>query len=360
MKNLIRFFRFSFIVIFTAGACAFYVTAQNKQVRLKVLSVHDGPVIKEGDTGTEGNVFGFEGGTVLKYQGAYHMFVAERFGEPFMSKMKLAHWKSKNGIKWERMSTLFESSGNFTGDDKFASLWSPMPFYNEDEKRWNLFYVAYRSKQNDSTGWYWAYDGRIMRAVSKTKGYKGLGGPYENVEFVLEPGMNDGPWEGSMGTDSFFAFEVGNKWYGFYGSCLAQIPWEKWDRKYPRMGVGLATADKLAGPWRKMTEINPIRISDIWTENPVVQKLKSGNYVAMVDLGHDAFGYSWSNDGLNWSKAEFLPLDSYCNKWWWAMRTPLSLIPEKDGPYTIFFTSYTDNPIEFATVGMAKVMISED
>jgi hypothetical protein len=47
----------------------------------------------------------------------------------------------------------------------------------------------------------------------------------------------------------------------------------------------------------------------------------------MVDLGVDAFGYTWSDDGLNWSKEEALPLDSFCNKWWWTMRTPLCLIP---------------------------------
>jgi len=80
----------------------------------------------------------------------------------------------------------------------------------------------------------------------------------------------------------------------------------------------------------------------------------------LVDLGVDAFGYTWSENGLNWSKAEALPLDSYCDKWWWAMRTPLCLIPERDGTYTIFFTSYTNDPYGFATVGMAKVIIVED
>jgi len=42
--------------------------------------------------------------------------------------MRLAHWKSKDGIKWVRVSTLFESSGDFTGKDKNASIWSPIPF----------------------------------------------------------------------------------------------------------------------------------------------------------------------------------------------------------------------------------------
>ena len=360
MRNLIHFIKLLISIAIVMIVILSCKEVADNGAKLKVLSVHNGPVIKEGDPGTEGNKYGFEGGTAFKYHGEYHMFVAERFGDPFIVKMKLAHWKSKDGLKWERLSTLFESSGNFTGEDKFASLWSPMPFFNRDEKRWNMFYVAYRSKPNDSTGWYWAYEGRVIRAISKVKGYKGFGGPYENVGVVLEPGMNDGPWEGLQGTDSFYAYQVGNKWYAFYGSCLSEITWEKWDKTYPRMGVGLATADKLEGPWRKMTEINPIRISDIWTENPIVYKLKNGKYIGLVDLGVDAFGYTWSENGLNWSKAEALPLDSYCDKWWWAMRTPLCLIPERDGTYTIFFTSYTNDPYGFATVGMAKVIIVED
>jgi hypothetical protein len=49
------------------------------------------------------------------------MFVAERFGDPFIVKMRLSHWKSQDGLNWEKNSTLFESSGNFTGEDKFSS-----------------------------------------------------------------------------------------------------------------------------------------------------------------------------------------------------------------------------------------------
>ena len=48
-----------------------------------------------------------------------------------------------------------------------------------------------------------------------------------------------------------------------------------------------------------------------------------------------------SADGLNWDKAQFVDLQEYTEKWWSAMRTPLGLIPEKDGTFTTFFTAYT-------------------
>ena len=100
-----------------------FTNAQNLQIRLQVLEVHNGPVIKKGDKGTEHNKYGFEGGRAFKYKGEYQLFTAERHGDPLLVKMRLAHWKSEDGIKWDRVSTLFESSGDFSGIDKAASIW---------------------------------------------------------------------------------------------------------------------------------------------------------------------------------------------------------------------------------------------
>jgi hypothetical protein len=326
---------------------------QDSKLTLKVVEVHDGPVIEKGDPGTEDNKYGFEGGTVIKYKGEYHLFTAERFEDPELVKMRLGYWKSPNGTNWERISTIFESSGNFTGKDEFASFWAPMPYFNEDENRWNIFYVAYRSKPNDSTGWYLNYDGRIVRAYSETLGYDGLKGPYKNAGVVLKPGPGDGEWEGLQGTDSFYAFQIDGKWYAFYGSAQTQTDL---NNKYPKWTTSLARAPKLAGPWEKWTEKGYIEFHERFAENPIITKLECGKYAAMLDGGGGGFGYSFSEDGINWERARYIHLENHTDKWWTAMRTPLCLIPENDGTFTVFFTAYTQSG--FAELGKVSFKIS--
>jgi len=318
---------------------------------LEICGGHDGPVIKQGDPGTEHNKYGFEGGRAFKYKDDYHLFTAELAGDQKYVKMMMAHWKSKDGIKWQRISTLYESSGNFTGEDPRAALWAPMPYYNEKEGRWNLFYTAYRCKPNDPTGWYANYEGKIWRAVSTVDGYDGLDGPYEDVGIVLQPGPDSGPWEGLQGTDSFYAFQVGNEWRALFGSAQTQT-----DRNtdYPKWAVGHATAPDLAGPWKRLNEMNPVKFHPAFAENPIVVRLADGRYTATLDSGWDnGFRYSFSDDGILWSKASFVDLALEFDQWWTAMRTPLGLIPEPDGTYTVFYTAYTDT--DFASVGMVKL-----
>ena len=318
---------------------------------LEICGGHQGPVIKQGDPGTEDNKYGFEGGRAFKYKGEYHLFTAELIGDPIIVKLRLAHWKSKDGITWKRLSTLYESSGDHTGVDPRASLWAPMPYYNEKEKRWNLFYVAYRSKPNDPTGWYEGYEGRIWRAVSTVDGYDGLDGPYEDVGVILEPGPDSDPWEGLQGTDSFYAYQVGSEWYGFYGSAQTQTDVNP---DYPKWCVGLVKAPEMAGPWKRCSEMNPIKFHPVFGENPIVVKLKDGRYSATLDGGTPTqFGYSFSDDGIHWAKAAFVDLSLEFDQWWTLMRTPLGLIPEDDGTYTVFYTAYTK--ANFASVGMVKL-----
>lgn len=292
---------------------------------------HKAPVIKKGDKGTENNLHGFEGGRVMKLDGKYQLFTAEMVDKPFWVKMKLAHWNSTDGIHWERVSTLYESSGDFTGTDKRASLWSPMPFYNEAEGRWNIFYVSYRSKEGvDSLR---CYEGRVWRAVSRIPGRKGYGGPYIKDEIILEPGKDSDPWEGIQGDDSFFVYEANNKFYGFFGTAKANF----W-------GVGLASATTMAGPWKRCSELNPLDAKTPFVENPIVSNLDDGTYIAIFDCGWcDGFGYILSKDGIKWSNAQLVKYEPAIKKWWSTARTPLCLIKEKDGTYTTFYTAYPDS-----------------
>jgi hypothetical protein len=77
----------------------------------------------------------------------------------------------------------------------------------------------------------------------------------------------------------------------------------------------------------------------------------------MIDGGIKKFGYSISTDGLNWSKAKFIRLENYTEKWWTKMRTPLGLINEGNNIFTLFFTAYT-NKQEFSEIGMLKLKLS--
>jgi hypothetical protein len=100
-------------------------------------------------------------------------------------------------MHWRRVGTLFSSSGDNTGTDPRAALWAPMPVYNSTEQRWNLFYVAYRSKPNVPPAWYLNYDGELVRAVSQVKGREGIDGPYRDAGIVMRPGPGSDNWEGS-------------------------------------------------------------------------------------------------------------------------------------------------------------------
>lgn len=303
---------------------------------LQLVHQFPNPVITINSPGAEGNQYGFEGGTVVKLDGTYNLFTSEMVGNPRAVKMKLGYWTSRDRIHWKRVGTLFTSSGNHTGTDPRASLWAPMPVYNTRQGRWNLFYVAYRSKPNTKTEWFDNYDGTIWRAVSRVKGRKGIGGPYRDVGIILQPDKESEPWEGLQGTDSFFPYRAGNRWYGFYGSAQTQYkPIRAWL-------VGLATAPHLAGPWSRCPKLNPVPIETHFIENPVVTKLRDGTYVAVYDDEvPNAIGYAFSRDGIHWMHGKVLVVQPKGNGFWSNhVRTPLGLIPEGHHLFTLFYTGF--------------------
>jgi hypothetical protein len=340
-----------------ASGCA----SQGTNYVFEVVDYHPGPVIKKGDPGTEENKYGFEGGMAFKFKGQYHMFTAEMAGEPAWVKMRLAHWKSKDGVGWERISTLYESSGVDDGSDSRAALWAPMPYYNEQEGRWNLFYVAYRCDPGRKDGWYVNYEGRIWRAVSTVPGIEGLDGPYKDVGVILEPGPDSDEWEGLQGTDSFHAYRVDDQWYGFYGSAHTEKATEPGGCDL--WGVGLVKAATLAGPWKRLSELNPVPIDKVWVENPVVTQLEDGIYIAVFDGGpRGSFAYSVSEDGVHWGEGVAIALEPKVKRWWQNMRTPLGLIPEGDGLYTVFYTAFApawNDPDRFGNVGMVRLRLKK-
>ncbi|MBC8078743.1 MAG: hypothetical protein H7X86_00220 [Gorillibacterium sp.] len=304
----------------------------------QVTYVHPTPVITAGSVGTEKNVYGFEGGLVLKHNGEYHIFTTEMTNTPIWTKTILAHWSSQDGLHWRRMSTVFESSGNFTGEDTHACLWSPMPMYDEPNQRWMLTYVCYRSKPNTEETWYRNYNGRIAIAASVLDGPDGLGGPYQEVGMLMQP--EDGAaWEGLMGVDSFFPFKSNEGWLAWYGSSIEVN--------------GLASSPSLNGPWTRISWDAP---TSHHTENPIVTQLEDGRYVAFFDgCGvHQKFGYMLSSDGLEWSEPILIDLDQHPNKWWGLTRTPLGLVKEGNQTYTLYFSAYNLNFYDIPDIWSAK------
>lgn len=294
----------------------------------------DSPVLTIKSNGAEGNKYGFEGGRVLKVNDTYHLFTSEMIGDPHWVKMRLAHWVSQDRLHWKRLATLAESSGDFTGKDPRAALWSPLPVYNTAENRWNLFYVAYQSAPDTSQHWLTNHEGRIWRAVSETSGPEGIGGPYTDVGVILQRGQNSDSWEGLQGTDSFFPYQVGGQWYALYGSAHTEkIPISLWQ-------VGLAKAPALAGPWVRCTERNPLTVEKRFIENPIVTKLEDETYVAVYDTDEpNAIGYTFSSDGIHWSPGQHLFVQQGKEIWASEVRTPLGLIPEGKDSFSLFYTA---------------------
>jgi hypothetical protein len=319
-----------------------FCISQDKHPELVLLEQRETPVLTVQSPGAEGNEFGFENGYVVKVGRTYHLFIAEMVGRPFVVKMKLGHWASTDRLHWRRVSTLYSSSAEYTGQDPRAALWGPTPIYDEKEGRWNLFYTAYRSAPDTPDMWRANYDGKIWRAVSQERGLGGIDGPYKDVGIVLQPGPESEPWEGGQGTDSFFPYQAGGKWYSFYGSCNTKRdgnnivgPWL----------VGLVSAPRLAGPWKRLPE-NPVPISTKFIEAPIVTQLKDGTYVAVYDSEvSNAVGYTFSSDGVRWFPGKTLVVQPKGKgRWAYHVRTPLGLIPESDGTLTLFYTGFQHVP----------------
>ncbi len=335
--------------------------SRDRQRELILTDQREMPVLTVKSPGAEGIQIGFEGGCVIKLKGVYHLFTSEMMEKPIGVKMKLGHWMSTDRMHWKRISTLYESSGDYTGKDPRAALWAPMPVYDELHRRWNPFYVAYRCAPSTPERWLEGHEGKIWRAKSRVEGIDGIGGPYDDIGIILQPGVESQPWEGLQGTDSFFPYKVESKWYGFYGSADTQwIPVKAWK-------VGLASASRLAGPWGRLPEGNPVLIEKVFIENPVVTRLADGAFAAVYDcLVPNAIGYAFSSDGVHWEPGRALIVQPQGKGHWaYDIRTPLGLVPEGNDTFTLFYTGLRsvpppavspDAPLDYA-VGLATVKL---
>jgi len=346
----------------------------------EIIGGENKPVIDEGMSGTEGIQGGFEGGRVVKVGDTYHMFPTERAGEIGVDyyydrvKTRIGHWTSKDAITWKRESTIYQASGTYavTEDDnpmndRRAAIWSYMPVFNEKANKWYGYYLAYTvSKEIEPNHSF----GRIWRCESTVDGINGIGGPYKDMGIIMEPGLDSQPWEGRQGVASFFPYKVGDKYFGFYSGAYPFNSWADYPKKSGKgWFVALAESKSLEGPWTRMNKgLEPIKtMHPQFVENPIVSQLPNGLYIAIFDGGPDGWGhhlpnmiaYSLSADGVKWSEARYLPIETKVDKWWDIMRTPLCLIPEGNDVYTIVYNAI-DLKRRFHPTGMVKVKLNKD
>ena len=308
------------------------------------------PVIDFDHPDLADNKYGFEGGTVVKVDGTYHMFVGEMAGDPFWVRMRQSHWTSSDAVQWKRQGTIVETSGqpmSVTGRH-YESVWATMPVFNKAENHWDMFYVGYLQGG--------ASAGKLWRAISSTPGRGGIGGPYQEIGVIMQPDADSQPWEGEQGTDSFFPYQVGKRWYAFYGSH--KVRWE----------VGLAEAGALAGPWKRCATGNPSPIENVFIENPIVSRI-GDRYVAIYDAttvgastyqadGH-VVGYSCSADGIHWLPGGRITVQKDgAENWSTDIRTPLCLIDEGKGVFTMLYTG-EDKARRFFPVGLVRLKLAK-
>ena len=343
---------FIMISIISMGTVFSHTAMAGQSKTLTLKSSHTGPVVGANhvDVLSSDNRSGFETGQVVKENGVYHMFVNEMFERPHRD-MRIAYWTSQNAIDWKRQSTLVESIPGRSPSNPRSEVWVTGVEYNEEEVAWNIFYVAYRCGDEDKGEIQRSdYEGKIWRAKSVIKGRLGIAGPYADMGIILQPDENSQSWEGQQAVATFNPYQANGQWYAFYDghNYIPKGPWP----------IGMATASKLSGPWKRMPEgHNPVPIADVFAENPQVTELRQGGFLTVFDsLGDQEIGYSLSTDGIHWSPEVKLKIQIDENLWALpgdhAMRTPLCAIEEEDGTFTVIYTARTElNGTKFYAIG---------
>lgn len=333
--------------------------------RLEVIQESQTPVIGPDHAQLANNKSGFETGVTLKVDGTYHLFIGEMFGRPHLDK-RIAHWTSRDAINWTRQGTVLESKPGRSPKNPFSEVWTQAMIFDEKADRWTLFYIAYRGGDSArGEAFNMDYEGIARRAVSQVPGRKGIGGPYKDAGVAMAPGGKDAAlWEGQQGLDSFFPYKVGNKWVTLHGSHnhFPVSPWQ----------VGVATAPSLTSSvWKRVPSEQPSPIEGLFIENPIVERLPNGNYIAVYDNNHfapnqpdiavkpnNSVGYSISKDGIRWHQGRSLIVQSSeASNWAADVRTALGLVPEADGTYTLLYTAkMKDRP--FWSIGRVRVKLT--
>ena len=299
----------------------------------------------------------FEGGVALKVGSLYRLFTCEYKRGNYDAPTTLPYWVSPDGKRW-RFKSIAVDTVPPARDGKGFIPWEPTPIFDRRENRWYLFFVAYNDRNQD---------GQIRMMASAVKGYDhGIDGPWHDQGVIMRPDADSQPWEGPQGVDSFYPYQANGRWYAMYGSST-------WSPTNPRplWPVGLASAPALKGPWKRC-QGNPLKVEKVYWENPLVSRIGDW-YVAVYDAvapgaptyihngGHIA-GYTCSKDGIHWLPGgRILVQPNGPANWSSDLRTPMGLIPEGKGIYTMFYTGFMKGAgrvfTRYESVGMVRLRI---
>lgn len=339
-----------------------------KDVLLDVVELNPNSIIKAGDPGTEDIKFGFEGGTCRKVNGVYYLFTTEVFNVPKTAATRLALWTSENGFSFQKKLVIAETNYNWEDTTYLMSPWSPMAVYDPDRDLWSVFHVGYRRKENSTD--VFNMSGRIFRYDSEVNGIDGIAGPYKEGGWLDIQGKPDW-WEGPGEIVSFFPYKIGKEWWALYGGNSVPEHVDANGTLNPNAKnifyAGLAKSKGgLTDKWDRQYHLNPVQMDPEFIENSVVTKINDHLYINLYDgANKHEISYSWSVDGMYWAKEQLIKLPNP-PAWIKNTRTPLSLIDEGNGIYSIYFTAFDgDNPnkIEplwhdgFGNLGLVKVKL---
>jgi hypothetical protein len=91
--------------------------------------------------------------------------------------------------------------------------------------------------------------------------------------------------------------------------------------------------------------VNPLPIEKVFIENPIVEPVPGGGFLCVYDSNvNDAIGYAYSQDGVHWNPGHSLVIQPKANRWSHDVRTPLGLVDEGAGEYSIFYTGFEATP----------------
>lgn len=332
------------------------------------------PVIELHHTlGTADNSYGFEGGKAVKDDnGTYWIFTAEMQREPINSAMRVAIWRSADNNaagKWVRHGTIAESNQTYPliyfaqqcnapycqwknasktalnywavyqcdPNDLLASPWAPVPVFDEGDNHWHVLFVSY---QCDFTTLVRCGTGNIFGARSVNLGKDGIGGPYELYSSKGAAGIVLGPnataagtrW-GDAGRGERFVDQMGVYSLGDGRGYAA----------FTGASFNVATAPSVRGPWKvspdAQTKVFSTETSH-YNENAIATPITTPDNQTIFGAVFDAvvhesygFGFAYSADGIRWGPQMGAAVEVPN-----GVRTPLGLLEEPDGTYTMFFT----------------------